>query len=147
MAAQRRQSLVNLVLNAQNAMGNKGGELEIVGTLSSTEPTVPNGAADSRSADQSTSHAPCSTWNTSAAIPLNHACIQLVVRDTGPGIAPERLARMFTPFNSTNTSGSHRGTGLGMVISKRLIRAAGGWMIVESTLGHGTTVTIVLPAA
>ena len=67
----------------------------------------------------------------------------LEVRDTGPGMAPEVLERIGTPFFTTREAG----TGLGVANCQRLVGAAGGRMRIESELGKGTSVTIVLPPA
>jgi PAS domain S-box-containing protein len=67
------------------------------------------------------------------------------VRDTGCGIAPEHRDRLFTPFFTTKPIG--QGTGLGLSISARIVRSLGGEIGVESTLGTGTTMRVVLPAA
>ena len=70
------------------------------------------------------------------------------VRDTGPGIAPQDLPKLFTPFERLNAGASDiEGTGLGLVLSQRLVTAMGGTLSVTSTLGQGTTFTIELPQA
>ncbi len=63
------------------------------------------------------------------------------VRDTGSGIAPDHIPRLFSPFFTTKT----RGTGLGLAISKRMIEAHGGRVEIDSELGKGTEVKISLP--
>ena len=67
------------------------------------------------------------------------------VKDTGCGIAPENVERVFTPFFTTKPVG--QGTGLGLSISKRIVRSLGGDIEVESAVGSGTTMRVVLPAA
>jgi PAS domain S-box-containing protein len=67
------------------------------------------------------------------------------VRDTGHGIAPEHLERLFTPFFTTKPVGE--GTGLGLSISRRIVRSFGGDIEVDSIQGVGTTMRVLLPAA
>jgi signal transduction histidine kinase len=70
------------------------------------------------------------------------------VRDTGKGMTSEQLERLFTPFAAGRSglpcSGGHKSTGLGMTICKRLVEDAGGTLRVESRVGVGTDVMIVL---
>jgi PAS domain S-box-containing protein len=67
---------------------------------------------------------------------------EIVVRDSGPGIAPEVRAKLFTPFFTTKA----RGTGLGLSTAKRLIEAHEGHIGIECPPGGGTIVTVRLPA-
>ena len=67
-------------------------------------------------------------------------CIAIEVRDTGIGIAPDQLPRLFSPFDQADasTSGRYGGTGLGLAISRRLVELMGGVIDVKSQLGEGT---------
>lgn len=69
--------------------------------------------------------------------------VVISVRDTGSGITPENMARLFQPLFTTKA----RGIGLGLVVTKNLVEANGGTVTVESEAGHGTRVTVTLPAA
>jgi signal transduction histidine kinase len=64
------------------------------------------------------------------------------VRDTGSGIPPEELPRIFERFQKGNDS---RGSGLGLPIARKLVLAHGGDIEIESAPGHGTEVTVALP--
>jgi len=70
------------------------------------------------------------------------------VRDTGPGIAPEHLPRLFERFYVVDKGRSRQlgGTGLGLSIVKHIVLLHGGEVSVSSTPGAGTTVTVTLPA-
>lgn len=63
--------------------------------------------------------------------------------DTGGGIAPENISRVFEPYFTTKSSGS----GLGLLIVRRIVRAHGGEVAIESAQGRGLTLTIRLPRA
>ena len=71
------------------------------------------------------------------------------VEDTGPGIAPELLQRIFQPFVQADAgyTRAHTGAGLGLTISRRLARLMGGDLSVESIQGEGSTFTLWLPAS
>jgi PAS domain S-box-containing protein len=73
--------------------------------------------------------------------------VHFTVRDTGIGIAPERLEAIFDPFTQADPSMSRRygGTGLGTTISKQLVELMGGSIWVESTLGKGSCFHVLLP--
>jgi signal transduction histidine kinase len=66
------------------------------------------------------------------------------VRDTGPGIPPELLPKIFQPYFTTK--GPRQGTGLGLNIVLRLINTAKGALQVDTRLGAGTTFTLFLRA-
>ncbi|MGE5748453.1 MAG: sensor histidine kinase, partial [Gemmatimonas sp.] len=70
------------------------------------------------------------------------------VRDSGVGIAPDKLDSIFEPFVQVGRSltTSHRGTGLGLAISRDLAIGMGGDLTVESKVGEGSTFTLWLPA-
>jgi two-component system NtrC family sensor kinase len=69
--------------------------------------------------------------------------VDLRVEDTGAGIAPAQISRIFDPYFTTKQAKS--GTGLGLYITKKVVEDHGGSIKVESTLGVGTTFTIRLP--
>jgi len=81
---------------------------------------------------------------TCAAAP---AVVSLRVRDTGPGIPPERLAEIFDPFVQVGRSSAERrqGVGLGLAISRELARMMEGELTVESVVGEGSVFTLTLP--
>lgn len=65
------------------------------------------------------------------------------ITDTGAGLAPEAIGRIFEPYYSTKPGG----TGLGLALTRRIVRAHGGTISVSSVPGRGTTFTITLPLA
>ena len=75
--------------------------------------------------------------------------IEVAISDTGPGIGPEDMAHLFTPFTqlSTRMGRTHEGTGLGLAISGHLAQALGGRIRVVSRPGGGSCFTLVLPLA
>jgi signal transduction histidine kinase/CheY-like chemotaxis protein/HPt (histidine-containing phosphotransfer) domain-containing protein len=73
--------------------------------------------------------------------------IRFTVRDTGIGIAPDALGRIFQPFVQADrsTSRTHGGTGLGLAISSKLVECMGGRLLAQSTSGEGSTFSFILP--
>lgn len=68
------------------------------------------------------------------------------VDDTGSGIAPDDLPRLFTPFVQTSTGQkNHEGTGLGLTISQKFVQLLGGTITVESVVGQGSTFRFQIP--
>jgi PAS domain S-box-containing protein len=75
--------------------------------------------------------------------------LHFVVRDTGIGIAPDRLQAIFAAFTQADASMTRRfgGTGLGTTISKQLVELMGGRLWAESVLGEGSSFHVLLPLA
>lgn len=67
------------------------------------------------------------------------------ISDTGCGIPPDDLEHILEPFVQAKNSGASKGTGLGLSICQQLTKLMNGTMTVKSTLGNGTTFTVVLP--
>jgi two-component system, cell cycle sensor histidine kinase and response regulator CckA len=118
--AQVRQVLVNLVINAAEAIGDTNGEIVI-------ETRAVELASDSMTGFH--------------IIPMPGRYVRLTVSDTGPGIPPEVKARMFDPFFTTKFAG--RGLGLSAVLG--IMRAHGGAIRVATTPGRGTAVEVLWP--
>jgi len=121
-AVRVRQILLNLAENAVKFTDQ--GEVIVTVTRVASSPQLPTGPA------------------LRAVVPL-----QIVVRDTGIGMAEATLKSLFNPFTQADGSMTRRygGTGLGLAISKRLIEMMGGQIQVESQLGIGTQFTVILP--
>jgi two-component system, cell cycle sensor histidine kinase and response regulator CckA len=117
---QLEQVIINLAVNARDAMG-QGGTLTI------------------------------RTSNAARATPERHGdeeipagdYVRIDVEDTGTGIAAEILSRIFEPFFSTKAVGS--GTGLGLSTVYGIVRQTGGFVLVDSVVGKGSTFTLLLP--
>ncbi len=122
---QVEQVLSNLITNACQAMP-EGGELVIRG--------VGEWGLGSRERETGGS-------GPSSAVVGHYVAIS--VRDTGVGIPPEHMTKLFEPLFSTKI----KGIGLGLAVSKKLIEANEGWIEVSSEVGHGSTFTIYLPIA
>jgi signal transduction histidine kinase/CheY-like chemotaxis protein len=77
------------------------------------------------------------------------AALTIEVRDTGTGIAPESLQRIWQPFRQADltVAGRFGGTGLGLAISRKMVELMGGEISVESRLGAGTTFRVRLPSS
>jgi len=117
---QLNQIFMNLVLNARDAMP-KGGRLTI-------------------SIDSCLS----SSTFSFGVVPTPDRFIHFVVEDTGVGIPPDLMSRIFEPLFTTKGSGT---AGMGLAICHQIIHKLGGSIYVESTVGAGTQFHIFLPAA
>jgi signal transduction histidine kinase/ActR/RegA family two-component response regulator len=86
---------------------------------------------------------------TEGRMPDGRARLVFFVRDTGIGIAADRLKAIFQPFTQADTSMTRRygGTGLGLTISARLIALMDGTIVARSTPGEGSEFVVTLPAA
>jgi signal transduction histidine kinase len=108
------QCLLNLMLNAEQAMPD-GGTLTLVGR--------------------------CEQFNSTLSKEFQPwVCLEVI--DTGHGIPPEQLAKLFRPFHTTKMNGN----GLGLATTRKIIAAHRGTIDVQSELGRGTKFTIRLPA-
>ena len=68
--------------------------------------------------------------------------VRIEVTDNGAGIPPEKQAEIFRPFVSTKGS---RGTGLGLAVSRKILREHGGDILLKSQVGEGSTFALRLP--
>ena len=91
------------------------------------------------------------TFDGEIAVTLGHAgeCVELAVRDTGTGIAPEEISHLFERFYRAKgvRARTHEGTGIGLALVQELVRLHGGTVRVESVPGEGSTFTVSIPAA
>ncbi len=119
------QIVMNLIVNARDAMSD-GGKL-IIATSFSKITSIRD------------------THHKHGFESYNGDFIKLTVRDSGCGIAPEILPRIFDPFYTTKEVG--KGTGLGLATVYGIVRQHRGWIEVSSKIGEGTTFIIYLPAS
>jgi signal transduction histidine kinase len=113
-----KQAMLNLMLNAAKAM------------TEAREARKPHGGADEL------------ILRTQRARTLGQEEIHIHIIDTGPGIEPDRLQRIFEPYYSTTRGG----TGLGLPTARRIVEEHGGALRVHSEPGRGSDFSIVLPA-
>jgi two-component system cell cycle sensor histidine kinase/response regulator CckA len=117
---QLEQVIINLAVNARDAMP-QGGTLTI----------RTSNAARARPERHGDEEIPAGDY------------VRIDVEDTGTGIPPEILGRIFEPFFSTKPVGS--GTGLGLSTVYGIVRQTGGFVTVETALGKGSTFSLLLP--
>jgi signal transduction histidine kinase len=121
--AQAQQILLNLVLNARDALPN-GGRITVETSNCRFQPVAGTVATSSR--------------------PAFH-CVLLVVGDNGHGMDAETRRRLFEPFFTTKNAGE--GTGLGLTTVRSIVTTNRGLIHFESEPGHGTRVMILFPRA
>lgn len=119
---QMDQVVMNLALNAADAMPS-GGRIRIR-------------TSNLRIEESSSTHFPEATPG---------LYVQFRIEDSGSGIAAEHLPKVFEPFFTTKPVG--KGTGLGLAVVYGIIREMGGHIHIESTLGTGTAIAFLVPAA
>jgi PAS domain S-box-containing protein len=120
--SQLEQVVLNLVVNARDALEGRGGCIRVEVSeiaLAADDPSWPEARAG--------------------------AYVRLAVTDDGCGMSPEVLAHVFEPFFTTKPEG--RGTGLGLATVYGNVKAAGGDLRIESTVGLGTRFEVLLPVA
>jgi two-component system, cell cycle sensor histidine kinase and response regulator CckA len=128
--AQMRQILLNLVLNARDAMPH-GGKI----TLSTRAGEFPSAKFSGEFPGDVSGKAACASVG---------RAVSLVVKDNGCGMDAGTRARLFEPFFTTKKSGE--GTGLGLATVQRIVSESGGMIEVESEPGRGTRIEVFLPA-
>jgi two-component system cell cycle sensor histidine kinase/response regulator CckA len=120
-ATQVHQVFLNLCVNARDAMPD-GGELTLTAANRTLDATAAAGIPDARSGD----------------------FLTVEVRDTGTGIPPEVLTRIWEPFYTTKGEG--KGTGLGLSTVRGIVHQHDGFVTVETRVDHGTAFTVYFPA-
>jgi two-component system nitrogen regulation sensor histidine kinase GlnL len=154
--SQLAQVFRNMIKNGLQALtGIRGGVLTVATRMAtdfhilrSTDPAAPVSAVcipETPSSPEKRNPKMEIVDSQSPALPSLRSSRLLAVTfsDNGPGIAPEHLPHLFTPFFTTK----NRGTGLGLAISQRIVVHHGGMIRVESTPGQGTTFHVHLPVA
>ena len=121
-ATQIHQVFLNLCINARDAMP-QGGELTLTAANCTLDAAAAAGIPDARPGD----------------------FLAVEVRDTGTGIPPEVLARIWEPFYTTKGEG--RGTGLGLSTVRGILHQHEGFVTVQTRVDHGTAFMVYLPAA
>jgi two-component system NtrC family sensor kinase len=114
-ATQFELAIINLVVNARDAMP-EGGIVHIRTENRTVRPGLDEPAGD---------------------------CVAIIVSDTGPGIPPEVMGRVWEPFFTTKPAG--KGTGLGLSLVYGFAKQSRGFATIDSAVGQGTSVAVLLP--
>jgi len=123
-SGQIQEAIVNLLQNAVESIGTQGGDVKITSSaLLLTEQDMP-------------------IWSATGLLPTPGRYAMIQIQDSGCGIPSESINKVFDPFYTTKFLG--RGLGLSAVMG--IIRKHHGGIYLDSTLGIGTTVSIILPA-
>jgi PAS domain S-box-containing protein len=140
-SGQMEQILLNLFMNAIQAMP-KGGILTVTCRCTPSEYNNEKSYLAAKTlTETSYSSSPPLQSQERQQTHVVQQWLELVVSDTGVGIAIEKLEKIFQPFYTTKA----HGIGLGLPITRRLIEDHGGQIRIESQLGYGATVSIRLP--
>jgi signal transduction histidine kinase/DNA-binding response OmpR family regulator/ligand-binding sensor domain-containing protein len=81
----------------------------------------------------------------SRSAPVEEGCLEITVRDTGPGISPEHLPHIFDRFYRVDDTHTTEGTGIGLALVKELVQLHHGTIEAESAIGQGSIFTVMLP--
>lgn len=133
-AERLRQALVNVLLNARQAVAAMPGASAPERAGTGEAPAPGGSAAAAGAADRSVRIVTRSAGDER---------VQILVRDRGPGIAPEHLPHIFEPYFTTRRTGS----GIGLAITRNIIEGLGGTITADSRPGAGTEMRIELPRA
>lgn len=120
--SQIAQAVLNLVLNARDAMPS-GGHITVGTRIAPAPPTLPGGEG----------------------LAGARACVAITVGDDGTGISSDVVPHIFEPFYTTKEQG--KGTGLGLSVVYSIVERSGGVIAVDTALGRGTIFSIHLPLA
>jgi PAS domain S-box-containing protein len=120
-AAKIRQIIMNLIINASEAIGDRDGVITVTAARATT--------GQNRS------------LNSGAVSPAESDYLRLEVSDSGCGMTPETRAKIFDPFFTTKFAGR----GLGLAVVQGIVRSHGGTINVTSTFGQGSRFEILLP--
>ncbi|QDV24094.1 ATP-binding protein [Aureliella helgolandensis] len=131
------RAVLNVVTNAIDAVAELAKSEE-------EEQTMPDGISGEE--PQATGEREASQYRVDISVHLQAKSnlVQVIVRDTGPGISPEDQRRIFAPFESNKGA---RGTGLGLPVSRKVLREHGGDISISSQAGRGTEFTLSWPAS
>jgi two-component system cell cycle sensor histidine kinase/response regulator CckA len=119
-ATQFEQAILNLAVNARDAMPN-GGQLSV--------------------RTRNVTQAECAEFSYQGLVPADYVLVE--IEDTGTGISQENIEKIFEPFFTTKEVG--KGTGLGLSMVYGFVKQTGGFVYCDSTVGKGTTFRIFLP--
>ena len=148
---QLEQVLVNLLLNATDAMDGRPDARLVIRTGESVHEPKPVVPARRKDDPPDVDYSHRRRFHQARRIPREDPfpaggrVVEVEVSDNGPGIPGELIDEIFEPFVTTKEPG--KGTGLGLAVAAGLVDAMGGTIRVDSPEGRGTTFTIVLPAA
>ena len=118
---QMKQVILNIITNAQEAMAGQG-------TINVSCENADIGVKDTLTLRKG-------------------KYVKISIKDQGPGIPDEDLAKIFDPYFSTKEMGTQKGMGLGLAVSDSIIKQHDGLITVKSELGTGTIISIYLPAS